>query len=66
MGIAQLVPHKAGESVLCVKGDYAALHKLFWWHCGEKRTALFLLCMSAKFVVMCPSVRYGCSVLATE
>jgi len=30
--IAQLVAHKAGESILCVKGGYAALQKLLWWH----------------------------------
>jgi len=23
-----------GESILCVRGGYAAFHKLLWWHCG--------------------------------
>ena len=36
MGIAQLVAHKAGESILCVRGGYAALHKLLWWHWGDR------------------------------
>ena len=28
MGIAQLVAHEMGESILCMRGGYAALHKL--------------------------------------
>jgi len=28
VGIAQVVAHKTGESILCVRGGYAALHKL--------------------------------------
>jgi len=28
MGTAQLVAHETGESILCVTGGYAALHKL--------------------------------------
>ena len=28
MGISQLVAHKMGESILCVRGGEAALHKL--------------------------------------
>jgi len=48
----QLVAHKAGESILCVRGGYAALHKLLWWYWGERTYCLiFLLYMSAKFKI---------------
>jgi len=32
VGIVQLVAHVVDESILCVRGGYAALHKLLWWH----------------------------------
>jgi len=50
LGIVQLVAYKAGESILCVRGGYAALHKL---QIGGTRVEVvqldFLLYMSAKF-----------------
>ena len=34
--IAQLVGHKTGKSILCMRGGYAALHKLL----GERDTGV--------------------------
>ena len=50
MGIVQLVAHEVGESILCVRGGYAAFHKLLWWHLGDRTYCLILmLYMLAKF-----------------
>ena len=49
----KLVAHEAGESILCLVGGYAFLHKLLWsvwWHWDNRTYCfIFLLYMSAKF-----------------
>jgi len=30
VGIVQLVAHEVGESIVCVRGGYTAIHKLLW------------------------------------
>ena len=48
-GTAQLVAHEAGKSILYVKGGYAALHKLLWWHWRDMMSYLIFCSVSAKF-----------------
>jgi len=49
VGIRQLVAYETGESILCVRDGYAALHKLLGGTWVTGRTACFLLYQSAKF-----------------
>ena len=61
VGIAYLVAHEVGESVLYVRGGYAALHKLLKWHQGDRTYCLI-------FAVLCrPNsnlVYFNCATLS--
>jgi len=48
--ISQIVAHESGEFILCMRGGYAAILKLLWWHWVDKTYCLiFWLYISAKF-----------------